>query len=68
VIRGTRTATSFLGVPDLARLVNVFGGQSDLGGDGDFILFRNNVGPLALLADLATLLRRVVFVGQTALC
>ena len=57
-----------LGVPDLARFVNVLRAQPHFGGERHFLLIWNNVCPLALLADLATLLRCIIFIGQPALC
>jgi hypothetical protein len=49
----------FFGVPDLAGLVNVLCAQADFGRQRNFLLIWNNVCPLALLTDLAALLRRV---------
>ena len=45
-----------------------FRGQSDFRRQEDFLLVGNNVGALALLADLSALLRRVVFIGDPAVC
>jgi hypothetical protein len=58
-------------VANNAGLVNFFARDSDLSRSGDSVPIRNAISDTILLAGLryfATLLRRIVFVGEPAFC